>query len=316
MRNSSPPTWIGYWLPTKANLWAQGRLPTEAEWEYAARGGQAGWKYEWGNGLEEPTTKEWSAGKIGPVGSHSPNGFGLRDFMSGPTEWCLDRVYTYGKLPSSDPVGRSAIFPRPHVARGRPPEDDEISKWRISRRFDGLGLPEDFGQHAGGFRYVLEGTNEGFTRIDSQAASALLANPFGGNKGGEIDQMIAEGDEQMEAGYGLEALKQYQKAIEVDTSYSLAHFRLGEVYFTLNNYNAAVNEFRRALDGDLQPLCVEAWSHVLLGESFDMTGLRERALNEYKRAVQLSDNSHGAVDTASQYIRQPYNRTGAREFER
>jgi len=104
----------------------------------------------------------------------------------------------------------------------------------------------------------------------------------------------------------LEAIKQYQAVLELNKNSSLAHYRVGEVYFTLRNYNAAMEEFRRALDGDLDPKWIEVWSHLELGKIFDVTGQRDRALNEYQRALQTNDNSQGALDEANKHIQKPY----------
>ena len=104
----------------------------------------------------------------------------------------------------------------------------------------------------------------------------------------------------------LEAVKQYNAVLEINKNSSLAHYRLGDIYFRLRNYNASMEEFRRALDGDLDPKWTEVWSHVTLGMIFDATGQRDRALNEYQRALQTNDNTQGALDKANEYIKKPY----------
>ena len=113
------------------------------------------------------------------------------------------------------------------------------------------------------------------------------------------DQLVAE------QAY-LDAIKQYQDVLQLNTSSSLAHYRLGEIHFKLRNYNAAMEEFRRALDGDLDPKWIEVWSHVELGKIFDVTGQRDRALNEYQRALQTNDNTQGALDEANKYVQKAY----------
>ncbi len=104
----------------------------------------------------------------------------------------------------------------------------------------------------------------------------------------------------------FDAIKQYQEVLGLNSNSSLAHYRLGDIYLKLRNYNAAMEEFRRCLDGDLDPKWIEVWSHLQLGKIFDVTGQRDRALNEYQRALQTNDNTQGALDEANRYIQKPY----------
>lgn len=119
---------------------------------------------------------------------------------------------------------------------------------------------------------------------------------------------IRRGEQFAEVGEFGEALKEYQKALDVNRGSSLAHYRVGELFFLQNNFQSAANEFREALNGDLEPKWTEVWSHINLGKIFDVTGQRERALNEYKQAVRTKDNTQGALDEAGRYIEKPYER--------
>lgn len=96
--------------------------------------------------------------------------------------------------------------------------------------------------------------------------------------------------------------------MEVNRNSSLAHYRVADIFFLQNNYQAAANEFRAALDGDLEPKWTEVWAHINLGKIFDITGQRERAVNEYNLAVRTRDNTQGAQEEAAKYLKEGYKR--------
>ena len=112
-------------------------------------------------------------------------------------------------------------------------------------------------------------------------------------------QLVAQGDL-------TGALAQYQKALEANPQSSLASYRIGELLFTQRNFQASVNSYRDSLRGDGEPRWTEVWSHIALGKIFDITGQRDRAVSEYRLAVQTNDNTQGAVNEARQWLQKPY----------
>lgn len=112
-------------------------------------------------------------------------------------------------------------------------------------------------------------------------------------------------------GNDCDTLERCQELLNANRNNSLASFRVGEIFLRDGNYQSALNSFRSALDGNLEPRWVEVWAHINMGKVNDLTGRggqRGRALSEYRIALRTKDNTRGALDEAAKYIEAPYKR--------
>lgn len=119
---------------------------------------------------------------------------------------------------------------------------------------------------------------------------------------------IKKGEQHAELSEFPDALKEYRRALETKRNSSLAYYRIGEVEFLQNMFQQAANDFREALNGDEEPKWTVVWAHINLGKIFDITGQRDRAVNEYNQAIRTKDDTQGAQEEASKYLKTPYER--------
>ena len=156
-----PVTHVAYEDALAYARWRGRDLPTEAEWEYAARGGLAGARYTWGDRPPSPgapmanhwqgpfpvqdTGEDGHVGRSAPVGCYPPNGFGLYDMAGNVWEWTKDRADTA----TADGVAAHVIKGGSYLCA-----DDFCFRYRPAARQPG---PPDTGASHIGFRTVSRG---------------------------------------------------------------------------------------------------------------------------------------------------------------
>jgi sulfatase modifying factor 1 len=194
-REDHPVVQVGWDDAVAFARWAGKRLPTEAEWEYASRGGLEGARYVWGG--EFKPSGRWQANifqgefparntvddgfvRTAPVASFPPNGFGLHDMSGNVWEWCADwyRPDAYASSTGRNPTGPpSSVDPEEpgvdkRVQRGGSflCSDDYCVRYLAGAR--GKGESGSAASHTG-FRCVRSGTAPGLpSPHDTSAAAA------------------------------------------------------------------------------------------------------------------------------------------------
>jgi len=188
---------------------------------------------------------------------------------------------------------------------GKISQDLDTFRMPVMLRIDTEGNPEEK-------KVDVAGTSTDFAVETFGKPKNVVLDPKGQLLRYDNDMRVAvaikRGEQFFEVAEYIEALNEYKKALDVKRNSSLAHYRTADAYFVQGNYQAAANEYREALSGDLDPKWTEVWAHINLGKIYDITDQRDRAVNEYKLAQRTKDNTQGALEEAQKFITAKFER--------
>jgi tetratricopeptide (TPR) repeat protein len=101
-------------------------------------------------------------------------------------------------------------------------------------------------------------------------------------------------------------LPDYENDLKAHPRSSLANYCEGELLLALGGYQASVTAYRASLAGDGDATWTKVWSHIEVGKIFDLTGQRERAVDQYQQALRTGDNTGNAMELARDLLQHPF----------
>ena len=192
--------------------------------------------------------------------------------------------------------------------RGQIKQNIELFRMPLDVRIETKGQPEDK-------ELNVRGKSTAFTFPTETMPLRMELDPHGkilsDSPRMRIAVHVALGEEYQELKGFLPAIREYEKATQLNSRTSIAHYRLGEVFFEQRNLSTAANSFRDALNGDRKPDWVETWIHIYLGKIYDVLGQRQRALAEYQKAFNTKVDYNGAQAEAQKYLKETYSSPGS-----
>jgi Peptidase family M1 domain/Tetratricopeptide repeat len=220
--------------------------------------------------------------------------------------------YTVYRLGGPQATEQSSKDNKPPGFRvtGEISQDLDLFRMPVDLRIDTDGKTEDK-------KLEVVGTNSAFSvetfgrprRISVDPDHHVLTN----SSDVKLRSSILRGQALQQQGDLAGALAEFNKALDLNKNSSLAHYRVAEIFFLQRNYQSSANSYRASINGDGEPRWTEVWSHIQLGKIFDVTGQRERAINEYRQAIQTNDDTFAALEEARKYLQKAYERPKNKE---
>lgn len=121
-----------------------------------------------------------------------------------------------------------------------------------------------------------------------------------------VSSIARRGIEQLRDGNYTEAQTQFEAALKLDRSNSWVYYNLANLFLEQRNFDLAIDNYKAALSGRLDPPWLTVWSLVKMGNAYDAKGDRTRAVAAYKKAQQDGSNYDNAQDAVSKYMASPF----------
>lgn len=198
----------------------------------------------------------------------------------------------------------------------RTKEGKFVARGTVKQNYDNLRLPVDV-------QLRSEGENGSKTiTVDMQEASAdfniestgkpleVIIDPnyklLRISPDLRVSAIARRGIEQFREGNYPDAQQQFEAALKLDRSNAWIYYHLGLLFLEQRNYDLAIDNFKAAVNGNLNPPWLHVWAEIKMGNAYDAKGDRTRAVAAYKRAEALGDNYDNAQDAVKKYMATPY----------
>lgn len=191
-----------------------------------------------------------------------------------------------------------------------------IARGTIKQNYDNLRLPVEVqlrSEGEGGTKTVkvdIEDASADFNIESNGKPLAVIIDPnyklLRISDDLRVSATARRGIEQFKEGNYVEAQQQFEAALKQDRSNSWVYYNLGLLFLEQRNYDLAVDNFKAALSGDMNPDWLSVWANIKMGNSYDAKGDRARATAAYKRAEATGDNYDNAQAAVKRYQATPY----------
>ncbi len=191
-----------------------------------------------------------------------------------------------------------------------------VARGTVKQNYDNLRLPVDVqlrSEGDGGLKTVTVQMDEASADFniesDGKPLSVLIDPSFKLLRISpdlRVSSIARRGIEQFKEGNYVEAQAQFEAALKLDRSNSWIYYHLGLLFLEQRNYDLAIDNFKAALSGDLNPSWLAVWSNIKMGNAYDAKADYRRSASAYKRAQELGDNYDNAQDAVKRYQNTPY----------
>ncbi len=194
--------------------------------------------------------------------------------------------------------------------------DKFVTRGTIKQNYDNLRLPVDVelrSEGSGGLKIEtlqVDDASADFNIESDGKPLAVVVDPgfklLRISPDLRVSAIARRGIEQFKDGNFVEAQQQFEAALKLDRSNSWVYYHLGLLFLEQRNYDLAIDNFKAALAGNIDPAWLSVWANIKMGNAYDGKGDRTRAVAAYKKAENDPSDYDNAQEAVKRYLANPY----------